>query len=158
VQVRRVGEVGMTTDDRGRLTIVDPNRVRHSFEATVTRFRLDGRPATAFGRNGHRDVSFPRTTALSVEIAGDRSGGAFLATTVNAPGGAAQRFTLVHLNRRGNIDRRFGRFATGFGAGTKASLASLSVDRRGRPLLAGDLISPQLSGHLGLAMARYLPG
>lgn len=155
-KVTGAGEVEMTTDGKGRLTIVDSKRVRHDLEATVTRFRLDGRPATAFGRSGRLRVSFQRTDTLDVAIAGDRrSGGVFLATTTLAPGGAVKRFTLVHVTRHGNIDHRFGRLATGFGARTKASAASLSVDGRGRPLVAGDLVSPLLPGRLGLAMARY---
>ncbi|HYQ77543.1 MAG TPA: hypothetical protein VEP91_00350 [Solirubrobacterales bacterium] len=156
VEVTAAGEVEMTTDGRGRPTIVDPHMTRKGLTATVTRFRLDGRPATAFGRDGWRNVGFPHAKTLLVGIAGDRSGGVFLATTVNASGGTVKRFALAHLNRRGSIDRRFGRPATGFGAGTKASLTSLSVDRLGRPLLGGDIVSPQLPGHLGLAMARYL--
>jgi hypothetical protein len=151
LQVRSTGELGMTTDGKGRLTIVDPGLGRPRL-ATVTRFRLDGRPTAAFGRGGSLGVSFPRANAFTVAIAGDRSGGAFLATSVMSPGGGVKRFALVHLTRQGSID---GRFATGFGASTKATVASLSVDGRGRPLVAGDIISPLLPGRLGLAMARY---
>jgi uncharacterized delta-60 repeat protein len=158
VKVTAAGEVEMTVDGRGRPTIVDPHLTRHGLTATVSRFRLDGRPATTFGRDGWLNVDFARAKAPLVGIAADRSGGVFLATTVNASGGSVKRFALAHLTRRGSIDRRFGRLATGFGAGTKASLTSLSVDGRGKPLLAGDIISPLLPGHLGLAMARYLPG
>jgi len=158
VRVKTFGEVEMATDGKGRLTIVDASRAAPGIEATVTRFRLDGRPAAAFGRGGRLNVGFPRANALSsVAIAEDRSGGAFLATTVTAPGGAVERFGLAHVTRHGNVDRRFGRFATGFGANTRASAASLSVDERGRPLVAGGLNSPLLPGRLGLAMARYLP-
>jgi hypothetical protein len=155
VQIRSIGEVEMTTDGKGRLTIVDPGQAAGSgLLATVTRFRLDGRPAAAFGMGGHLSVRFPRAKAFTMAIAGDRSGGAFLAASVMSRSGGVKRFALVHLTRKGSID---GRFATGFGADTKASVASLSVDRLGRPLVAGDLNSPLLPGRLGLAMARYLP-
>jgi uncharacterized delta-60 repeat protein len=151
-------ESELSTDGRGRLTLAGSALTPSGLQVTVTRYRRDGRPATGFGNRGRLRVLFAHTGAFSVAMAADKRGGAFLATTSilpQRPGNRAKGFALAHVTRRGKLDRRFGRIRTGFGANSKVTMASLSVDRQGRPLLVGDVISPLLPGRLGLAMARY---
>lgn len=153
------GETGMAVDGRGRLTVASSTTPDGVLETTLTKYRRDGSIATGFGRRGSLRLRFARSDGPS-QISTDPRGGLFLATTLTRPrpgSGIRQAFALAHVSRDGSVDRSFGRIEIGFGANTKPELGSMTVDRRGRPLLAGDIDSPLLPGRIGLAMARYRP-
>lgn len=160
LRLRYDNEATMAVDGAGRLTVALPRMNGTSMETTLTRFRRDGRPATGFGERGSVRLRFAQATFFGIHIAGDHGGGIFLGTTSTPAGrwrGLQKGFLLAHVTRAGEVDRRFGRRETRFGATTKAALESLSVDRKGRPLLAGGIISPLLPTRRGLAIARYRP-
>jgi uncharacterized delta-60 repeat protein len=127
-------------------------------EVRVARLLTDGRRDPGFGRNGIAMVDF-HTRMSSTAVAPDGRGGLFLAGggKPKRPGrsGPVRSFLLLHLDRRGRMDRRYGRQVTGFGPGTYALAQSALVDSDGRPLLIGGIVSPLLPNRLGLAVARY---
>lgn len=146
--------VGLVGGDDGVVVWEAPLESR---EVVIRRLRRDGRLDRRFGRDGV--FRAPRARYETVAVAPDHKGGLFAVSEwghrKEETTGAKRGFLLIHLTPRGEMDRRFGRVRTGFGQDTRATLPSLFVDRRGRPLVAGLIESPLLTSRTGLALARY---
>jgi uncharacterized delta-60 repeat protein len=70
-------------------------------------------------------------------------------------------FVLGRLTRKGVYDHGFGRrgkVTTGFGGPSSAVATQVALDTKGRILVGGDVITPELPSGGGFAIARYLPG
>jgi uncharacterized delta-60 repeat protein len=70
-------------------------------------------------------------------------------------------FVLGRLTPKGTYDRGFGRrgkVTTGFGGPSSAIATQVTLDAKGRILVGGSIITPQLQSGGGFAIARYLPG
>lgn len=154
--------VDMTVDGRDRLTLSRWVAGAAERDLIVTRLRPDGLPAKGFGTAGKLRIRFgpePRWQADQGLIEGDRRGGLWVAADWELPqpprSGPMGGLALAHVTPEGEIDHRFGRIRTGFGANTRTLLESLIVDGEGRPLLAGR-VGGERGGSFALAMARYL--
>jgi uncharacterized delta-60 repeat protein len=70
-------------------------------------------------------------------------------------------FVLGRLTPKGTYDRSFGsrgKVTTGFGGPSSAIATQVTLDAKGRILVGGSIITPQLQSGGGFAIARYLPG
>ncbi len=70
-------------------------------------------------------------------------------------------FVLGRLTPKGTYDRGFGRrgkVTTGFGGPSSAVATQVLLDGKGRILVGGSVITPELKSGGGFAIARYLPG
>jgi uncharacterized delta-60 repeat protein len=70
-------------------------------------------------------------------------------------------FVLGRLTPKGTYDRSFGsrgKVTTGFGGPSSAIATQVALDAKGRILVGGSIITPQLQSGSGFAIARYLPG
>jgi uncharacterized delta-60 repeat protein len=70
-------------------------------------------------------------------------------------------FVLGRLVPKGTYDRSFGnrgKVTTGFGGPSTAVASQVMLDAKGRILVGGSVITPQLQSGGGFAIARYLPG
>jgi uncharacterized delta-60 repeat protein len=70
-------------------------------------------------------------------------------------------FVLERLAPKGTYDRSFGgrgKVTTGFGGPSSAIATQVTLDAKGRILVGGSIITPQLQSGGGFAIARYLPG
>jgi len=80
-----------------------------------------------------------------------------------SPNNKALRRTFVvgRLTPKGTYDRAFGnrgKVDTGFGGPSSAVATQVLVDGKGRVLVGGSVITPELPSGGGFAIARYLPG
>jgi uncharacterized delta-60 repeat protein len=70
-------------------------------------------------------------------------------------------FVVGRLTPKGTYDRGFGRrgkVTTGFGGPSSAVATQVAIDAKGRILVGGSVITPELPSGGGFAVARYLPG
>jgi uncharacterized delta-60 repeat protein len=70
-------------------------------------------------------------------------------------------FVLGRLTPKGTYDHTFGsrgKVTTGFGGPSSASATQVALDAKGRILVGGSIITPELQSGGGFAVARYLPG
>jgi uncharacterized delta-60 repeat protein len=70
-------------------------------------------------------------------------------------------FVLGCLNPKGKYDRGFGvrgKVRTGFGGPSSAVASQVLIDGKGRVLVGGSVVTPELQSGGGFAIARYLPG
>jgi uncharacterized delta-60 repeat protein len=70
-------------------------------------------------------------------------------------------FVLGRLTPKGTYDRAFGtrgKVNTGFGGPSSAIATQVAIDGKGRILVGGSVITPELPSGGGFAIARYLPG
>jgi uncharacterized delta-60 repeat protein len=72
-----------------------------------------------------------------------------------------QQFVLAKTEPKGGFDKSFGtegQVVTGFGGPTNAFATQVMLDAKGRIVVGGGIVSPQLGSGGGFALARYLPG
>lgn len=70
-------------------------------------------------------------------------------------------FVVGRLTPKGTYDRGFGtrgKVDTGFGGPSSAMATQVALDGKGRILVGGSVITPELPSGGGFAIARYLPG
>lgn len=70
-------------------------------------------------------------------------------------------FVLGCLSPKGTYNRKFGergKVTTGFGGPSSAVATQVLVDGKGRILVGGSVVTPELQSGGGFAIARYLPG
>jgi uncharacterized delta-60 repeat protein len=70
-------------------------------------------------------------------------------------------FVVDRLTTKGTYDRAFGRqgkVTTGFGGPSSAVATQVVIDPKGRILVGGKVVTPELPSGGGFAIARYLPG
>lgn len=107
----------------------------------------------AFGSNG--GVPLPKF--------GDEPAGAVVVGANERPvvAGGESKFRLVRLGTKGKVDHSFGNHGwveVGFGKGSKASPAALTINPKGRILAVGQVKSPALKTGEGIGLTRILPG
>jgi uncharacterized delta-60 repeat protein len=153
--------VKLLPDGRGGL-IVMPNSPLWRRERILRRLNADGSWDRRFGRGSVAEpFEAPRGTLSFADAAIGRGGQIYVTGSwvrKARAGIAKRRFLLFRLDRRGNLDRRYGVLRTGFGRGSAAFSRSLLIAPGGGPLLIGALEDPVLPGGKGIALARYLPG
>jgi uncharacterized delta-60 repeat protein len=72
-----------------------------------------------------------------------------------------QQFLLAKVEPKGDFDKSFGdkgQIVTGFGGPTNAFATQVMLDAKGRIMVGGGIVSPQLGSGGGFGLARYLPG
>ena len=70
-------------------------------------------------------------------------------------------FLLARALPTGSVDRSFGKrgeLETGFGGASSSFATQVQLDAKGRILVGGGIVSPELESGGGFAIARYLPG
>lgn len=70
-------------------------------------------------------------------------------------------FLLARALPTGSVDRSFGKrgeLETGFGGPSSSFATQVQLDAKGRILVGGGIVSPELESGGGFAIARYLPG
>ena len=150
--------VKMLPDGRGGLILM-PESSQWRRMLTLHRLRADGTWDRRFGqRSVAEPFPGPRGTLSfgDAAVAGDHIYVTGSWTRKARGDGAKHRFLLFRLDRRGQLDRRYGLLRTGFGKGTTAFSRSLLVAPGAKPLLVGALKSPLLPSGEGIALARYL--
>jgi len=152
--------VKLLPDERGGLILM-PGSVQWRSKLVLRRLRADGSWDRAFGRGSVAEpFPAPRGTLIFTDAGIDLDGRIYVTGSWKRKvhgGGAERRFLLFRLDRRGQLDRRYGVLRTGFGKGTKALSLRLLITPTGSPLALGP-ITDHIAGYEGLALARYLPG
>jgi uncharacterized delta-60 repeat protein len=123
--------------------------------AVVKRVLPNGALDQTFGRHGMATMSGP---AGKFSLAGEAVDGS---GRVSIAGTLGRSFFVGRFTPNGQIDRRFGRsgrVTTSFGAHSSVRAGSITIDARGRAVVAGTMASPHLPQGEGLALARYLGG
>ncbi len=143
-------------------------RVRISIRfQPVQRLLPSGAADPSFDRIGTNDYVEPKSQSIAA-LAVDAKERIYLAGRIakrvsKSPKNTLRRstFTLIRANPSGSIDRSFGRkgtVTTGFGGPSSSFATQVQLDAKGRILVGGGIVSPQLESGGGFAIARYLPG
>jgi uncharacterized delta-60 repeat protein len=133
---------------------------------TVQRLLPSGAADPSFGHSGSITYNDPKVGSYAA-IGVDAEERGYLAGRIGKPTpkkkNATRRtsFILSRIQANSYPDRSFGKEAvvtTDFGAGASSFATQVVVDSKGRILVGGGIISPQLETGSGFAIARYLPG
>jgi len=141
----------VTLDSRDRLLLLASGT---QGSAIVKRLLPSGLLDRRFGRRGIATMS-SQTATSQLHLAVDGAGRVWIA------GASGPSFSVGRLTPQGRIDRGFGksgRVTTSFGARSSAQASSITIDTRGRAVLAGTVLTPRVQGGDGLVLARYLGG
>jgi uncharacterized delta-60 repeat protein len=165
-QSRRVYKKVKTKDKKTGKTVVKKVRVNIRVQ-TVQRLLPSGAADPGFGRIGRIDYTDPTAGSLSA-LAVDPEERIYLVGRVakrikSSPHNPLHRtqFLLERTQANGTYDRSFGRegvVETGFGGPTDSFATQVELDKKGRILVGGGIMSPELESGGGFAIARYLPG
>ena len=144
-------EAGLAVDSKGRIAYIERPATETS-PPRVVRLRADGDLDTSFGQGGAVNLKHfgHRVTAIAV----DRLGRVVV-------GFASRGFEMTRLSARGQIERRFGNqglLQTPVARVGSVPLQALVIDPRQRILVAGAVASAALNAHVGVGIARFLPG
>jgi uncharacterized delta-60 repeat protein len=133
---------------------------------TVQRLLPSGAGDPGFGRVGRIDYTDPTAGSLSA-LTVDAEEHIYLAGRVakrlaKSPHNPLHRtqFLLERTQANGTYDRSFGRegvVETGFGGPTDSFATQVELDSKGRILVGGGIMSPELETGGGFAIVRYLP-
>jgi uncharacterized delta-60 repeat protein len=132
---------------------------------TVQRLLPSGAGDPSFGRSGSISYNDPKPGSYGA-IAVDSKERIYLAGRIGKQAGTKAKgqqrtnFVLGRIKSNGNPDRSFGKEATvvtDFGARADAFATQVAIDNKGRILVGGGIVSPQLASGGGFALARYLP-
>ncbi|HKZ13156.1 MAG TPA: hypothetical protein VJL81_04845 [Solirubrobacterales bacterium] len=112
--------------------------------------------------NGVFDTAFGSNGGVPLKKFGEESVGALVLGAKERPviAGGDTKFRLVRLGTKGKIDHSFGDHGwveVGFGPGTKASPAAMTIDAKGRLLVAGRMTSSALKSGEGIGLSRIQP-
>ncbi|HEX6754049.1 MAG TPA: hypothetical protein VF093_10745 [Solirubrobacterales bacterium] len=135
---------------------------RHDF-FRIIRLTAAGAIDQGYGKRGVAHVPLSSREKLG-SLTADARGGLLIAGSLFkkhplSPTRRTAKFLLVRMSANGSLDPRFGRrgrAVVGFGPGTSASASQILVDGRGRAVVAGNVKSPDLPTHRGIALARYV--
>jgi uncharacterized delta-60 repeat protein len=165
-QSRRVYKKVKVKNKKTGKTIVKKVRVSIRVQ-TVQRLLTSGAADPGFGRIGRIDYTDPTAGSLS-SLTVDSQERIYLAGRVakrikSSPHNPLHRtqFLLERTQANGTYDRSFGRegvVETGFGGPTDSFATQVELDPKGRILVGGGIMSPELESGGGFAIARYLPG
>jgi hypothetical protein len=131
---------------------------------TVQRLTSSGAADPTFGHHGSLTYNDPKFGSFAT-IGVDAKERAYLAGRIGKPTpkkkNATRRtsFLLARIQASGYPDRSFGKegvVITDFGGSSFAT--QVTADSKGRILVGGGIVSPQLETGSGFAIARYLPG
>jgi uncharacterized delta-60 repeat protein len=133
----------------------------------VVRLLPSGAFDPGFSRTGSAKYLDPESGSFS-ELTADADERTYLVGTLGkrvspSPHNPPPRrpFVLGRLTPKGVYDRGFGRrgkVTTGFGGPSSAMATQVALDAKGRILVGGSVITPELQSGGGFAIARYLPG
>jgi uncharacterized delta-60 repeat protein len=145
----------LAVDARGRFLGLEGTAV-FPFDGTTPPWKL-----VRLLPNGDFDPGFGSAGGVPLKKFGDESvGGVVVGANERAVvAGGETRFRLVRFGTKGKIDHSFGSHGwveVGFGKGSKASPAALTVDAKGRLLAAGRVTSPTLKTGEGIGLTRIL--
>jgi uncharacterized delta-60 repeat protein len=147
--------IALDSRDRLLLTSQSSNAKGHKI-AVVKRLLPSGALDQGFGQGGVARIGGPAGDNLSVaDETVDHGNRVLIAGTIG------RSFFLGRLTSTGEMDQSFGRsgrLKTAFSIGSQARASSVTIDARGRAVVAGTVASPRLPGETGLALARYLGG
>ena len=109
--------------------------------------------------NGDFDPAFGSNGGVPLKKFGEESVGALIVGAKERPvvAGGDSKFRLVRLGTKGKVDHSFGRHGSvevGFGNGTKATPSAMTVDSKGRILVAGRVTSTALKSGEGIGLTR----
>lgn len=135
---------------------------RHDF-FRIIRLTATGTISQSFGKQGMVHIPLSSREKLG-SLTADARGGLLVAGLLFkkyplSPTRRTAKFLLVRMSANGSLDPRFGRrgrAVVGFGPGSSASASQILVDGRGRAVVAGNVKSPDLPTHRGIALARYV--
>ena len=134
---------------------------------TVQRLLPSGAGDPSFGHSGSFTFTDPKVGSYAA-ITADGKDRVYLAGRLGKGGSKAAKkrahrtkFLLGRLQPRGGTDKSFGTggtVATDFGGSASSFATQVMLDSKGRVLVGGGIISPQLDSGSGFAVAAYLPG
>ena len=147
---------------------IEKFKVRHYIRVqTVQRLLPSGAADPGFGRVGRINYTDPAAGSFSA-VAVDRQERIYLAGRIGKRVSKAAhnplhrtQFLLERAGSEGNIDRTFGKEGvevTGFGGPSSSFATQVMLDKQGRIVVGGGIITPELTSGGGFAIARYLPG
>ncbi len=134
-------------------------------EQTVQRLLPSGAGDPSFGRSGSVTYNDPKPGSYT-GITVDSKERIYLAGRIGKQAGSKSNgqqrtnFLLARTQPSGNPDKSFGNGATvvtDFGTRADAFATQVAIDGKGRILVGGGIVSPQLASGGGFALARYLP-
>jgi uncharacterized delta-60 repeat protein len=142
--------------------------VRVNFRVqTVQRLLGGGAADPSFGRVGRISFRDPKSGSLSA-LTVDKLERIYMVGRIGQRVSKSRHnplhrttFLVQRTNPDGTYDRSFGQrgsVVTGFGGPTSSFATQVMLDTKGRILVGGGLISPNLPTGGGYAIARYLPG
>jgi uncharacterized delta-60 repeat protein len=133
----------------------------------VERLLPSGAFDPGFNRTGSAQYRDPQRGSFT-DLTGDAGEATYLVGSTGkrvstAPHNQTLRrtFVLGRLNPKGAYDHTFGRRGkvnTGFGGPSSAVATQVALDAKGRILVGGAIVTPELQSGGGFAIARYLPG
>jgi uncharacterized delta-60 repeat protein len=133
----------------------------------VERLLPSGAFDPGFNRTGSAQYRDPQRGSFT-DLTGDAGERTYLVGSTgkrvsSAPHNQTLRrtFVLGRLNPKGTYDHTFGnrgKVNTGFGGPSSAVATQVALDAKGRILVGGAIVTPELQSGGGFAIARYLPG
>jgi uncharacterized delta-60 repeat protein len=147
----------IAVDGQGRMLVAEgPEGIDFTGENhpwKLIRLLPNGDFDTSFGSNGGmRLLGFGEESVRSIVV--DDKGRALV-------GGGDHRFRIVRVGTTAKIDHSFGDHGwteTGFGSGTSAELQAMTIDQKGRVVVAGRVHRKSLKTGEGVGLVRFLPG
>ncbi len=152
--------------------IVEGKKVAKSVRKTilyqdVERLLPSGAFDPGFNRTGSAQYRDPQRGSFT-DLTGDAGERTYLVGSTGkrvsgAPHNQTLRrtFVLGRLDPKGTYDHTFGKRGkvnTGFGGPSSAVATQVTLDAKGRILVGGAVVTPELQSGGGFAIARYLPG
>lgn len=124
------------------------------YRTAVIRYRPDGTPDPAFGRNGVADLGTAAPGFQAAAVAVQADGKIVVAGRAPAPAGGTV-FALARLNADGSADTAFGTAGTGVVVSAVAGVANAVALQGDRILVAGRGDRPEIVDVSGFVLARY---
>ena len=156
--------VATTVTPEGKILLLG---AKNGTSQLVMRLTRSGGLDASFGRTGRVNVVSPKIVAFAA-IGFDDEERVVLAGHATKrlkgkhnKGVPRSSFVVSRMMPKGTFDRSFGHrgsVRTGFGGPSSAFATQLYVDRQGRIVVGGNVISGLLGTGGGFALARYLPG
>jgi uncharacterized delta-60 repeat protein len=163
---RRAYKTRKRKDEETGKIVSEKVRISVKFQA-VQRLLPSGAADPSFDRIGTNDYVESGSESISA-LAVDSKERIYLAGRVGKRVSKSAKntlrrssFTLTRTEAGGAVDRSFGKngkVTTGFGGPTSSFATQVMLDAKGRILVGGGIVSPQLETGGGFAIARYLPG
>jgi uncharacterized delta-60 repeat protein len=141
-------------------------KIRVSIQVqNVQRLLSSGAGDPSFGHSGSLTYNDPKPGSYAA-LTVDSKERIYLAGRIGKQAGKGKRgqqrtnFLLARIKANGAPDKSFGKGATAvtdFGGRASAFATQVTLDAKGRILVGGGIVSPQLESGGGFAIARFLP-